>query len=376
MSDSKKTNEPDPAVLRERASAFRVLDANANRATEGLRVVEEFLRFHWQDRLLSEMCKSIRHEVSRTVVGLMSIDNRTACRSTETDVGVQVQGEAEYSRPALIDVALANVKRATEALRVMEEYSKLFSADAAKQFESLRYRTYTLEKSIGHLVRGNQRLQDAHLYVLIDGSFGYGQEFQNRIQQLAKSEVDIVQLRAKDATDRQIVEVSREIGGMLQSAGILFVMNDRPDIARVVNADGVHVGQSELSVADARAIVGPEMLVGVSTRTLSQAKQAVVDGADYIGVGPVFPSETKQFDELAGLDFVKEVSGEIRLPFFAIGGIDESRLADLVAAGGFRAAISQAVWHAADPIATARRIKEELVRASPSLTDPELQSGN
>jgi len=365
MNDSKETKEPVPTAHRDHAAAFRVLDANANRATEGLRVVEEFLRFHWEDKLLSGTCKDIRHEVSRTVMSLMASEHRTACRSTETDVGVQVQRDTEYSRPSLVDVAFANVKRATEALRVMEEYSKLFSTDAAKQFESLRYRTYTLEKSIGHLIRGNQRLRDAHLYVLIDGSFGFGDEFRNRVDELANSDVDVVQLRAKDASDREVVEMAREVGGILEAAGTMFIVNDRPDIARVVNADGVHIGQTELSVADARAIVGPEMLVGVSTHTLPQATQAVTDGADYIGVGPVFPSETKQFDELAGLEFMKEVSDEIQLPFFAIGGINEARLPELIAAGGFRAAISQAIWRASDIIGTARRIKEELVRARP-----------
>ena len=153
---------------------------------------------------------------------------------------------------------------------------------------------------------------------------------------------------------------------------MLFIINDRPDIARVVNADGVHVGQSELSVADARAIVGPDVLVGVSTHSLSQAKQAVTDGADYLGVGPVFSSKTKQFDQLAGLEFVKQVHAEIKLPFFAIGGIDDARLPELIAAGGYRAAISRAIWHASDPSETARRIKEELVNASPSSVEAEL----
>ena len=372
MTDSRKTDAPNLATRRDQAAVFRVVDANANRATEGLRVVEEFLRFRWEDRLLSETCKSIRHEVSRTVVSLMPSEQRVACRSTETDVGVQVQGETEYSRPGLIDVAQANAKRATEALRVMEEYSKLFSSDAAKQFESLRYRTYTLEKAIGHLVRGNQRLQTAHLYVLIDGHYGFGDEFKNRVENLAKSDVDIVQLRAKDATDRDIVQAAREIGEILHAADVLFIINDRPDIARVVNADGVHVGQSELSVADARAIVGPDMLVGVSTHSLSQAKQAVTDGADYLGVGPVFSSKTKQFDQLAGLEFVKQVHTEIKLPFFAIGGIDDARLPELIAVGGYRAAISRAIWRASDPSETARRIKEELVNASPSSVEAEL----
>ena len=101
----------------------------------------------------------------------------------------------------------------------------------------------------------------------------------------------------------------------------LFIINDRPDLAALARADGVHVGQEELSVKDARSIVGPETLVGVSTHSIEQARQAVLDGANYIGVGPTFPSGTKQFEQFPGVELLRAVAAEIRLPAFAIGGI-------------------------------------------------------
>src|SRR4029077_19739139 len=115
-------------------------------------------------------------------------------------------------------------------------------------------------------------------------------------------------------------------------AGALFIMNDRPDLALLTDADGVHVGQEELSVREARRIMGPSRLVGVSTHTLEQARQAVLDGADYIGVGPVFSSTTKAFAHLAGLDLVRQVAAEITLPAYAIGGIGLENIEALLSA--------------------------------------------
>src|SRR5690606_2183195 len=134
-----------------------------------------------------------------------------------------------------------------------------------------------------------------------------------------------------------------------RESGALFIMNDRPDLAVLVDADGVHVGQEELSVREARRIVGPGRLVGVSTHSLEQARLAGEDGADYLGVGPVFPSQTKSFSELAGLDFVRQVAEEIRLPWYAIGGITPENVSDVLAAGATRIAVSQAVCGSPSP---------------------------
>ena len=135
-------------------------------------------------------------------------------------------------------------------------------------------------------------------------------------------------------------------------------MNDRPDLARLARADGVHVGQTELSVKEARTIVGPRALIGVSTHALDQARQAVIDGANYIGVGPTFPSATKSFDRFTGLNLLRDVAAEIRLPAFAIGGIGPDNIGDVLATGIARVALSGAVLSSADPAATIRQIRE------------------
>ena len=117
-------------------------------------------------------------------------------------------------------------------------------------------------------------------------------------------------------------------------------------MAAIVDADGVHFGQEDLSVKDARAIVGTRMLIGVSTHNIDQARAAVLDGANYLGAGPTFPSQTKAFDDFAGLDYLREVAAEIRLPTFAIGGITADNLPEVLAAGITRVAVGAAVTEA------------------------------
>ncbi len=155
-----------------------------------------------------------------------------------------------------------------------------------------------------------------------------------------------------------MLELAQRVRVWTRETGALFVVNDRADLAVAADADGVHVGQDDLPVKEARAIVGPRRLVGVSTHSLEQARQAVLDGADYLGVGPVFASGTKPFDSLAGLDFVREVAAEISLPWFAIGGINADNVAAVIEAGAQRIAVSQAILSAEDPAAAAAKLCE------------------
>jgi thiamine-phosphate pyrophosphorylase len=141
---------------------------------------------------------------------------------------------------------------------------------------------------------------------------------------------------------------------------VLFIVNDRPDVARLAEADGVHLGQDDMSVREARRIVGPDALIGVSTHTVDQVRRAVLEGASYIGVGPTFLSATKQFDELAGLDFVRAVTAETTLPAFVLGGVTAENVARVISAGGRRIAVSAAIGKADDPRAAAAVLRRAL----------------
>ena len=154
----------------------------------------------------------------------------------------------------------------------------------------------------------------------------------------------------------KLLHRARRLRAMTQDSGTLFIMNDRPDLAVLSGADGVHIGQDELSVKDARRILGPAGLIGVSTHSIEQARAAVLDGANYIGVGPTFPSSTKQFVAFAGPELLCAVHAEIRLPAFAIGGITAENLPQVLATGFARVAVSGAITASHNPAAAARQL--------------------
>jgi thiamine-phosphate pyrophosphorylase len=229
-----------------------------------------------------------------------------------------------------------------EGLRTLEEYGKIVSPVVGEAVSQLRYRFYDLEKRLAIETNSRARLAGRPLYLLATREQCY-LEFEIALRIALNAGAGIVQLREKNCSDREIVELGQKVREWTREFGALFIMNDRPDLAVLTDADGVHVGQEELSVRHARRIVGPNRLVGVSTHSIEQARTAVDDGADYLGVGPVFPSQTKTFENLAGLDFVRQVAEEIQLPWYAIGGITPENLESVHAAGATRIAVSHAV---------------------------------
>jgi thiamine-phosphate pyrophosphorylase len=343
-----------PLGEHEQIAVLRILDAAANRAGEGLRVIEDYLRLALDDRHLTSVCKAIRHELF-DALDTFPVSERHAARDTQRDVGTAVTLPSEEVRDGVADVVAASFKRVEQALRSLEEFAKTQSPEAAAALEQLRYRVYTLERA-ADITRSNlDRLADARLYVLVDGGASEA-AFGELISTLVEGGASIIQLRDKRLADRELLARARLLRKLTRGTATLAIVNDRPDLAVLSEADGVHVGQDELSVKDARRIVGPRALVGVSTHSLVQARAAVLDGADYIGVGPTFPSETKQFADFTGPQLLAAVAAEIRLPAFAIGGITQETLPQVLAAGFSRIAVSAAVVASVDPGAAAKRL--------------------
>ena len=203
-------------------------------------------------------------------------------------------------------------------------------------------------------------LDAARLYALVDVCSDEA-TFRRFMIDIIEGGVDVIQLRDKQSNDRTLLSRSRIIKNCIAASkrNVLFIMNDRPDLAVLAEADGVHVGQDELPVTLVRPLVGA-LLIGVSTHSIEQARQAVLDGADYIGAGPVFESTTKAFSQLAGLAYLKEVSAEITIPAFAIGGLTEERLHEVLQTGVYRAAVGSALLQAEKPMATAQQWRKKL----------------
>ena len=343
--------EPGELPMHEQTGALRAIDAAANRAVEGLRVVEDYLRFVLDDRHLTGRCKAIRHDLAGALQAFPNAQ-RLAARDTRGDVGTAISTTAEQSRSTTAEVARASLKRVEQSLRSLEEFAKPTSVQSAARLEQLRYRSYTLERAVGITIDSLERLDDARLCVLVDAQSSID-AFAGRIDSLVSAGVSLIQLREKHMADRELLARARLLSERTQGSPTLFIMNDRPDLAVLAGADGVHVGQDELTVKDARRILGPRGLIGVSTHSLEQARAAVIDGANYIGVGPTFPSGTKQFTEFPGTDLLRQVAGEIRLPSFAIGGITRENLAEVLATGITRVAVAGDIVGSDDPRAAA-----------------------
>jgi thiamine-phosphate pyrophosphorylase len=338
----------------------RILDASANRAREGLRVVEDYVRFVLDDPGLTRRLKEVRHRLAEAERGLDS-HLLLGSRDTREDVGAHIMTPTEQIRENPRAVLSANFKRIAEALRSLEEYSKLVDIWLAGRFEVLRYDVYTLENLTMTAVTSHRGLGNAKLMVLVGGLPTLG-DLTWLVGEALAGGADVIQYREKGVPDGELLRRAREVRILTARARVPLIVNDRVDIGRLAGCDGVHLGQEDLSIRDARRIMGAAAHIGVSTHDRAQLDAAILAGAGYLGVGPVFPSPTKEFSEpeLAGLNYVRHAADTTTLPWFAIGGINEENLDRVLAAGATRIAVSAAVVRAESPRRAVARLKARL----------------
>jgi len=341
-----------------RMDAARIVDANLNRARESLRVIDDYARFCLNDPVLTERLKSLRHKVGE-IGKLLPVGALLAARDTPGDVGTTVSAGSEFERASPAHVAAVNFKRLQESLRSVEEYGKVLNPEFAGEIERVRYEVYSLESVVVRGSAARDRLSAATVYVLLTGSQCTA-AMDWTIEQAAAGGASVFQLREKSLTDSELLKTARSVREWTALVGALFIVNDRPDIAQLSGADGVHLGQDDLPVSAARRIVGPDALIGVSTHSIEQVRKAVLDGADYIGVGPAFPSKTKNFTDFPGLPFITAASAETSIPAFVLGGIDPETVKLAARAGARRVAVGAAVLSADDPGSVATRLRDTL----------------
>jgi thiamine-phosphate pyrophosphorylase len=200
-----------------------------------------------------------------------------------------------------------------------------------------------------------QRLRDARLYFVADRD-----GMQRALDAALAGGADLFQLRDKDASDDELLAAAETARERCRAAGALFLINDRPDLAVACGADGVHVGQDDTPVARAREIVGDDAIVGLSTHSMKQAQAGCRSGADYIAVGPVHATPTKEGRPAIGVEPIKYAAAHVSVPWFAIGGIDTKTVGDVVRAGARRIVVVRALTDADDPEAVARELRTSL----------------
>jgi thiamine-phosphate pyrophosphorylase len=345
---------------------YRILDANFNRAREALRVAEDCGRFALNDPAVTAMAKNLRSEL-KEVFTAMPADEMLISRDTPGDIGTEITSPTEPRRKDLTDVAVAACKRLSGALRTIEEYSKFVAPDQMLTVERMRYDAYTLEQRLVTRLMVARRFADVRVYVLVSTECTPGsmRDFARRV--LAGG-ADALQLREKSIEDDMLLAVAAELRELTDEMGRLLIINDRPDIAAIVGADGVHLGQRDLPIAEARRMLRPGAMVGRSTHTLAQAKSAVIEGADYLAVGPIFATETKEAGEPVGVELIRQVAQEPscrKLPIVAIGGITAENVGDVTAAGATCAAVCRGICSAEDPKAATETFRKRILEARP-----------
>lgn len=324
------------------SALYRILDANLDRAREGLRIIEEWCRFGLNSASLTEECKHLRQELAT-----WHKPELRAARDTEADPGTALSHPQEQQRTDLQAVLQVNLCRIQEALRVLEEYGKVYNTQMGEACKQMRYRVYVLDSQLMAYQR-QQKLQEANLYLVTSPSDNLFATVEAALQ----GGLTLVQYRDKTADDTIRMNNALKLCQMCHHYGALFIMNDRVDLALAVDADGVHLGQQDLPLPLARQLLGSQKIIGCSTTNPDELQRALQGGADYIGVGPVYETPTKAGKPAAGFDYVRYAAEYSTVPWFAIGGIDTDNLNEVLSAGGERVAVVRAIMHAENPALT------------------------
>ena len=339
---------------------YRIIDANFNRAREALRVIEEFCRFVLNSQPLTERVKQLRHELS-SVIGRVDSGLLICSRDTAGDVGVDIPVDGQFGRSDLDSCFTAGCKRLTEALRALAEMVQTFNPSDAAKIEKLRYAAYTLEKDI--LLSGDtaEKFRQVRLYVIITRDFPA--DVINLAHRCVLGGADCIQLRAKDIDDDKLFALAVEFVKICKAAKVLSIINDRVDIAVAAGADGVHLGQDDLPVGQARRLELTPLIIGRSSHSLEQLHSACGEGVTYVSLGPVYPTPTKPNVKPVELDYIgqaKEVLAETGIASVAIGGITLDNVDEVLKAGAGAVAVCSAVTEAVDPAAVCRAFKQKI----------------
>ncbi len=343
---------------------LRLVDANLDRLGEGLRVLEDVSRFLLNDAVLSKRLKTLRHSLVKNL-GPLEHDLLSARRVAE-DVGAPTEKRVALQHQDLPALVMANSRRAQESLRVLEEFSRLSGgplAGKAGEFESIRFEVYELEQQlVGRLLRHGRAGRLKGLYLVLDAMALKGRDELEVAAAAIRGGAKTIQLRDKQRSKSELLTMARRLRDLCGEKGALFIVNDHLDIALAVNADGLHLGQDDLPPAEARRILPIDMLVGCSTHSTAEAVRSQANGADYVAVGSIYPTTSKEKFKLVGLDTLRRTRSKVSVPLIAIGGVNHTNVQEVMKAGADSVAVISAVLGADDVEKAARRLAAKMKR--------------
>jgi thiamine-phosphate pyrophosphorylase len=336
---------------------FRIIDASLNRAAEGLRFLEDTARFLLNDAALTEQLKAIRHEI---ITGDWPFHQQLIqSRDSQGDVGVNIEVEGGKDKKSLASAVVANSRRVQEALRTLEEVAKIEGGVfpvSSEKLQASRFAMYTIEKNLlSRLLRQDKTEKIKGLYAIVDTASLKGRSHVKIAGEIIRGGAKVIQLRDKTTKKKDLLTIAQALSDLCKTNGALFIMNDNLDVALAVGADGLHIGQEDLSVTAAGKLAPLDMIIGCSVFNAAQAKQAVADGADYVAVGAIFPTPSKDTVVL-GLEPLRQVKQAVAVPVVAIGGINLNNLTEVRMAGADSIAVIGALLGADSPEKAAREL--------------------
>jgi thiamine-phosphate pyrophosphorylase len=317
------------------SSVHRILDANINRAAEGMRVLEDIARFVLENKKLSGAIKNCRHTLREQSQGIAS-------RDTSSDVGTTISTQQETNRNSLHDVATAAGNRCGEALRVIEEFLKL--QNTANTVEEIRYEMYDLMAAVLNELGARLKQQWKLCFVLTKDDCVLA--WQDTLRQTIVSGCDCVQVREKNLTTNELIIHVLKVKEITDKYDVQVIVNDRVDVLLATKVSGVHLGKNDMSIRDARTLCGSEYIIGATAHTPENIESSIMSGADYIGVGAMFKSSTKPEVKVAPLSLLKNVLAHNHL---AIGGITSTNVQELYNEGCKGVAVSYAIANSPTP---------------------------
>lgn len=315
---------------------FRIIDANVNRAYKGLRALEDMARYDYNSKSVAEGLKILKDNIRNSL-----LEHRSDCLS-QRDSGNDIIFSASQEHGAdrkksarqLLD---ENFKRVQEALQSIEDTLKLVNrSELSKVYEGYRFTAYNLEKEFYGLYFRTFKKEklDTDLYCLTAEEYSLGRSNIEVVKAMLSAGIKIIQYREKEKKMLHKYNECVKIRELTYAAGATFIVNDDLDLAMLVGADGVHIGQDDLPLEKVRELVGEEMIIGVSTHSPQQAQDAIAKGADYIGVGPIFSTRTKKdVCDPVGFEYLDYAVKNVNIPFVAIGGIKEHNITEIKARG-------------------------------------------
>ena len=337
---------------------LRIIDANLNRTGEGLHLLEDLARLMLNDAGLTQQLKTIRHEIVRG--DWLFNQQLIQSRNSEGDVGIDIEALGEEKQRELPIMVVANARRVQESLRILEELSKIpgtaLKLDPEK-FKQARFALYTIEqKLLSKLSRQDKTKHLTGLYAIIDSQALSGRSHLEVADQLIRGGAKTIQLRDKLRSKGELLPIAQQLKNLCSEHAVLFIMNDYLDLALAAGADGLHLGQRDLPIKEARKLLPIDIILGCSVTTVDQAIAAESDGADYIAVGSIFPTSSKERAKVVGLERLRQIRQAVGLPLVAIGGITEDNVAEVLAAGADSVAVISAILGAEDIEEAARQI--------------------